>query len=740
MKLDAIKKEDIPKYLKEEKGCPVWNTYEKIRGLVGAEGNNRKVIVGEDGSFAPDPHPHLVTFWIYDHRKRELYTPETLKTSWALEEGRFPVSIVKWEKDGLKVTTTIFAKEIEPAKGLMTFVRTSLENKGQEEKELSLYVVIRHSGLTRRRDDGVKEILYDGSRVIKVNKRTALYMKKVPDAFGFSVVKEGDIWEFAKDGLIPPKVEIVDELGYASGACVYKVKLKSGMKEKYDFLVPAGFEENSSLLSLTETLNFSDSLKEVKEYWKQRVPLELNLPDEEYVNCFYTSIYYILISMTGNELWPGPYFYDFFTLHDAIEMGGALDKAGLFKTAEAATGRFIFKDDDPYLDGLGGCIFGLYEHYRITQDKSWLEKVYQRMATDAKRLKSLRAKQLTPELKNGPIYGLLPDSVSQDNFSRKTHLYVDNWWGLIGVKAALEAARVLKKEDDVVWLKEEYEGFFSCLMESFKKVMKREAIDYMPAFADYWPPEERTVDKDHRVLGEAQMAWAHRPALFPGLSLGIPIPLDLFRRSYQHYWQKSGGFSGYDGGWYVEYEEYFWGYNVMLAHAPLFLGMEEVALKNVQWSLKHQSCPGGWMEAMHTRLNKEGLREISEGVVCDIPHCWSASHYVLILRNMLLREENEKLVLLSCIPQSWFEDGKIIEVKNAPTYFGEISFCLKSYLKKGFLELEINPKNTSPEGYLLKLPFKEAIKRVTVDDREWNDFKEKEVNLPAAAKKVLIYY
>ncbi len=736
-----VKKEDIPKYLKEQKNCPVWSTFDKIRGLVGAEGCRWKTIVGKDGSFAAEPHPNLITFWVYDHKERKLYTPEILETNWSLAEKQLPISIVKWETEDIKMETTIFAEEIDSGDRLINFARTSIRNKGSKEKELSLYVVIRHSGLSKRRDaEGVKEIDYGSNNFVRVNKRICLYFDEKPDAFGASSFKDGDIWEFAKDGLLPPNEKVTDEFGYASGAVVYRFKLNPNEEKTYDFKVPSEERGKSNSIDIMKESEFISSLKSVKEYWRARVPLELNLPDKEYLTCFYASIYYILIEMTGRELWPGPYYYDSFTLHDAVEMADALDKVGLREVANGALAYFNYKDDDAYLDGLGGSIYALYEHYRITQDKKWLEGNYSKMLEGSQKLKALRAKQLVANLKDSPIYGLLPESMSQDNFTKKAHLYVDNWWGLIGLKATLEAAKVLKKEDDLRWLTEEYKDFLVCLIESFEKVMERDQVSYLPAFADYCPPSERIIDSEHRILGETQMAWAHRPALFPSLSLSIDVPLDLLKQSYESYWKKSGKFSGYDGGWYVEYEKYFWGYNVMLAHAPLFLGMEDVTLKNIEWSVKHQSCPGGWMEAMNTRINEQGLVEMDEGVVCDIPHGWTAAHYVLLLRNMLLREDKGKLILLSCVPEIWVEEGKCIEVRKAPTYFGEANFCLKSYLKKGFLKLTLNFKEAPPEGYILVSPLKEDIKAVEIDGKEWEKFEKRKVVIPPQSKEILVYY
>jgi len=262
----------------------------------------------------------------------------------------------------------------------------------------------------------------------------------------------------------------------------------------------------------------------------------------------------------------------------------------------------------------------------------------------------------------------------------------------------------------------------------------------MPGFADDWPDKMKKVEADYRILGDAQMAWAHRPALFPGDTLGISIPYKLFKKSYKKYWQRAGKFSGYDGGWFVEYENLFWGYNVKLAHPLIYLGMKDVALKNIYWSINNQSCPCGWSEAMPTKINKEGRRAITDGIVGDVPHGWVAAHYVLSLRDMLLREKDNKLILLSCIPESWLDDGKAIEIKNAPTYFGNISFKMESFLNNSYIKLDINMKNPPKDGYVLGALLDKDIKKIKLNGRIITKGLRERLQLPSDTREVVIYY
>jgi hypothetical protein len=61
--------------------------------------------------------------------------------------------------------------------------------------------------------------------------------------------------------------------------------------------------------------------------------------------------------------------------------------------------------------------------------------------------------------------------------------------------------------------------------------------------------------------------------------------------------------------------------------------------------------------------------------------------------------------LLPGIPREWLEDGKKIEIKNAVSYFGPLSFVVNSSIKRGFIEATIDcSSDRMPENVTLRLP------------------------------------
>lgn len=97
-----------------------------------------------------------------------------------------------------------------------------------------------------------------------------------------------------------------------------------------------------------------------------------------------------------------------------------------------------------------------------------------------------------------------------------------------------------------------------------------------------------------------------------------------------------------------------------------------------------------------------------------------------LYRNMLIREvENDTLLLLQATPRAWLADGKVIEVRRAPTYYGRLSMRVESRAASGALLAEIDmPERTIPGTLLIRLrhPNGRPIRSVAVNGRPWNDF------------------
>jgi hypothetical protein len=84
-------------------------------------------------------------------------------------------------------------------------------------------------------------------------------------------------------------------------------------------------------------------------------------------------------------------------------------------------------------------------------------------------------------------------------------------------------------------------------------------------------------------------------------------------------------------------------------------------------------------------------------------------------RAMLYLEQGKALKLLSGIPRRWLEHGQQIQVENAASYFGPLSFTVKSKLQDGRMEAVVScPSKRRPQAIELRLPHPQGQKAKAV--------------------------
>src|SRR5579871_59683 len=96
-----------------------------------------------------------------------------------------------------------------------------------------------------------------------------------------------------------------------------------------------------------------------------------------------------------------------------------------------------------------------------------------------------------------------------------------------------------------------------------------------------------------------------------------------------------------------------------------------------------------------------------------------------LFRNMLVREVDDRTLLLAqAAPRKWLEDGKVIEVQRAPTYFGPVSYKIESQARSAKISVTVHLGERKPQTLLIRLrhPEQRPLRSATVDGREWKDF------------------
>jgi hypothetical protein len=115
-----------------------------------------------------------------------------------------------------------------------------------------------------------------------------------------------------------------------------------------------------------------------------------------------------------------------------------------------------------------------------------------------------------------------------------------------------------------------------------------------------------------------------------------------------------------------------------------------------------------------------------------------------LYRKMLINEFGmDTLFIGQAIPRVWLEKGKKVEVENAPTYFGPVTFAIEGVNDNNQItaSLEISSRSI-PKEILMRFRHPESAKisSVVVNNKPWNDYNpEKEyIRIPDPVEKKYI--
>jgi hypothetical protein len=116
------------------------------------------------------------------------------------------------------------------------------------------------------------------------------------------------------------------------------------------------------------------------------------------------------------------------------------------------------------------------------------------------------------------------------------------------------------------------------------------------------------------------------------------------------------------------------------------------ALDRLEWMLNAATPTWTWPEAIHPQL--------PGGCMGDGHHGWAAADFLSLVRNLLVREDagthrgdaapvEPSIALCSLLPDDWL--GKGLEVHDAPTHFGTMSYAVRWHGARPALLWELTP-------------------------------------------------
>jgi len=620
-------------------------------------------------------------------------TPTPLKAaSQQLYKSRFPFVVTHLESAGLTAEEVAFPTKVQ--ENGLDVVRVTFINAGTTD----VTVEARLSGKTRN-----YPAFAEGATLATRNGRLVVLAEA--DAPDFRAETNGLVLVYR--AVVPPR-----------SSSILWLKRPHDLRES----------DKSLLAGLPGSQLLEQAERSWREFWGQGVRIEL--PEKEVENFFYSSLAYLFILTeydAQGDLWAldGPTVYRHFWPRNEYYPAVAIDMAG-YPTVALQTIEHLLRIqkedgrwDMPLLtspmawDSIGYAAATVWDHYRFTRNREWLWRAYPHLVAAARWIHFSREQtQLPPNAPEAskpmnpylsypcrevpePLlepgekpytWGLLPMGYG-DGGLPDDHAFTHNVMPLYGLECARQAAIELGQSADAQWLAGEYADYKEAILTAIQRAVKleKESPQHLPAAP---------------TVPDAP-AWGTLRAVIPAglFSPGDPLVTGLLTRMERTARQglpTNMGWLGPSGVWPGESME--------VALTYLLRGDIEKTVGLLVAALNHSYTTKIWREeilvdkTLPTACGKphppDAVNQTGTG---DMPEGWAHANLIILVRNMLIREEGETLHLLSGIPANWIRVGERISVQEAPTMLGgKMSYTL-SYPAAGKMVLDLTPPTDSPE-------------------------------------------
>jgi hypothetical protein len=499
------------------------------------------------------------------------------------------------------------------------------------------------------------------------------------------------------------------------GLVTYSRLLKPGESNALDFKMPVVPTSGAGEIASLQHAHFEAAETSVIEFWNDILAkgMRIELPEAKPVDAFDANLIYDLIALdhigpdyiqTVNKL----HYHEFY-LRDGADIVHSYDVTGypevgkqvldFFAKSQTPDGNFLSQPQQ--YDGWGEAVWGYSQHYRITRDKAFAEWAIPQIARAVEWLKQARAAD--------PLH-IMPASDVRDNEFVPGHLTGYNFLALSGLKLAVPMAHETGHDDMARAWKTEYDDYRA----AFLKVLGAQAATH-----DGYIPPALDGQKGGYDWGN-MLAVVPEPTLEP-MDPRVTATLKATQAKYKE------GIMTYAEGEFLHH--YLTIKNTMTEVIRDDPQDQEQALREFYALLVHTSSTHAGFEFA---ILPWGDRNFQDNLS---PHGWFAAEYRTLLRTMLVREDGDRLHLLSVVSPEWIGAGKTISVSQAPTYFGKIGYTL-TQTGDGEAVLKLNTAfDRAPTAIVVHLPWFLDLDAATVDGKPIKAG-ESEIVAPSTAREI----
>jgi hypothetical protein len=473
-----------------------------------------------------------------------------------------------------------------------------------------------------------------------------------PERVLMSCYSDGDVAVKIPDG--EPRRHQTCDVGLCTAAALYR--LRAG--ERHDTVtvqVPLTRHGTSSAPApaltrrvIPETVRKSVEPSDWSTVLRQRCAL--SSPDER-VNELFDQAVLSLVLHAPEEVYPGPYTYKRFWFRDTALILDALLAIGQVARVRRAITRFprrqtpfgYFHSQDGEWDSNGAALW-IIDRYRRVSGDSLSEELLAAVKRGANWIANKRLSDSLDE----PHAGLMPAGFSAEHLGPNDYYYWDDFWSAAGLKAAAAITRAVGTSSKAAAWEHEADRIMQAVERSLERSRARRDRNGIPA-----SPYRRL---DSGAIGSLAMSYP--------LALCAPDDrrlLDTVEFLLEQCTVHGGFFQDMIHSGINAY------LTLHLAQVLLRSGTDgQQRYVRLLEAVRDLASPTGqWPEAIHPHTRG--------GCMGDGQHIWAAAEWVLMLRNLFIREEGDSLILASGIPRAWLQCDRPLEFGPTETSLGPVT-------------------------------------------------------------------
>lgn len=624
-----------------------------------------KTFVEAEGNFSPGFGSCGVAFWVFDPEAKRFFAPtmDDVPHTRGLAAPGVLIPWTEWTAGTVKVRSDVC--HVLRGETHVVGARVRLTNTGASEKRVSLFAAVTALGAAGA---PLHEVRVLGDAIFSARDPLLVSATKPDGGDAPAPAAHEKPLPIAK---LPPNPGMKTPSENASGALRFEVTLAAGEAKTFGFVCPVlhgrrasphlwdgvspwaqmddadpligtqGAQQPSPGVEFYRAIVPDELFAEAEEYWRRlRGDTVLELPDARWAGAFHTIPAHLAMCLNEGAPDVAVVNYNVFN-RDGVYAANVFQKTGNFALARAIIDYFIRRPFNgrvqPEADNPGQILWLLGEHWRFTRDRAWLESVW----PAAKRLAAMiEYYRTTPEPHWVSVNGIdFGDQVPDGDRMRLRpgacdghHPEYTEAFDLAGLRAVAMLADVMNDAP---------------LREKLGALVEKLARSY----------DERFLPK----LREHE--YANYFALWPCRL--YPLSGELFREV---------------GAQAPKSWRYF---PLALAHQGLLAGNREAAhgtlARHFEIESMHgwfaldeggPSAPGNWGK-VKTNWKLETKGPNHAGSASAMPHGWAIAELHLLLRDALVFEDGERLVLFAGVPPEWF--AQPMRLRNVPTHFGAVS-------------------------------------------------------------------